>query len=284
MSQLLFQDGQFYRDDKMVVGASSRALRYGDGLFETMKVNRDTIQLGDYHMQRLFDALHLLEFELPSHINPSYFLDRILQLVHRNGHGKLARIRLMVFRGNGGLYDPENHYPHHIIQSWSLPEANHHWNENGLVVGIHDKARKSMDILANSKTNNYLPYIMGALEAKNQKWNDALILNNAGRISDSTIANIFLVSGNKITTPALEEGCVAGIMRRYLLEKLKANNRDVQEIAIQPADLENADEVFLTNSTYGIRWVKSIGNKNYTANLSLELYHLFIKPLFGITE
>lgn len=281
MSHLLFHDGQFYRDDKVLVGANSRALRYGDGLFETMKVNREKVQLGEWHMERLFQGLRLLHFDLPHYFTPQYLLEKMVQLAHRNGHGRLARVRLMVFRGNGGLYDPENHYPHHVIQTWTLPDANHEWNENGLVVGVHEQARKAIDVLANCKTNNYLTYVLGALEAKKQKWNDALVLNTNGHICDATIANVFLVKGDRLLTPALGEGPVAGVTRRYLIEALASKGIKVEETSVSRELLVEADEVFLTNTSYGMRWVQRIGDKTYTAARSRELYREIIAPLFG---
>ncbi|WP_290791216.1 aminotransferase class IV [Flavihumibacter sp. UBA7668] len=284
MSHVLLEDGQFYRDDKLMIGANNRGLRYGDGIFETMKVNKGQIQLADFHMQRLFSALSLLQFDCPSYFTPEYLKDRILQLVHRNGHSDLARVRLMIHRGNGGLYDAISHFPHHIIQSWSLPAANHSWNENGLVLGFHRIAQKPMDLLANAKTNNYLPYVMGALNAKKEKWNDAIIFNAAGRIADCTIANLFTVKDGIIRTPAATEGPVLGVMRRFLMGFCRENGLDMQESALSESDLLEADELFLTNSSYGIRWVGSLENKNYVNQFSSLLYRDAIRPLFKIAR
>lgn len=281
MSALLFHDGQFLRNDKLLAGAGSRGLRYGDGVFETMKVNRAAIQLGGQHMKRLFSALELLEFVCPAFFTPDYLLEKITQLAARNSHEKLGRVRLMVYRGDGGLYDPTNHYPHHIIQTWELPEANHAWNENGLVVGIHRKAQKAADALANCKTNNYLPYVMGALEAKRERWNDAFVLNTNGRIADATIANLFLVKDGSLFTPALSEGPVAGVMRQYLLDKLGAVGYSLFEMAITEQMLAEADEVFLTNSSYGIRWVGEIGPVKYSSRHTMDIYRQVIEPLFS---
>jgi branched-chain amino acid aminotransferase len=281
MSVELFYDGHFLRDDKMLVGAGSRGLRYGDGVFETMKVNRDNIQLGTQHMQRLFSALQLLEFDCPGYFTPDYLLGKINQLATRNGHAKLARIRLMVYRGNGGLFDPENHFPHHIIQSWSLPESHHSWNENGLVLGIHRKARKAIDALANFKTNNFLPYVMGALEAKREKWNDALMLNTSNRICEATIANIFIIKDGTLVTPALQEGPVAGVMRQYLISTCSSLGYTIRESEITAHMLSEADEVFLTNSAYGIRWVGEIASRRYSSQLTRAIYHQCIEPLFS---
>jgi len=280
MSALMFHDGQFLRDDKLLVGAGNRGLRYGDGVFETMKVNRATIQLGGQHMKRLFSALELLEFERPAFFTPDYLLEKVKQLAARNSHEKLGRVRLMIYRGDGGLYDPANHYPHHIIQTWALPEANHAWNENGLVVGIHRKAKKAVDVLANCKTNNYLPYVMGALEAKRERWNDALLLNSNGRIADATIANLFLVKDGSLFTPALSEGPVAGVMRQYLLEQLGVSGYPLIEMAITEEMLAAADEVFLTNSSYGIRWIGEIGSVKYGSRQTRDIYRQVIEPLF----
>lgn len=283
MSVELFYDGHFLRDDKLLLGAGNRGLRYGDGVFETMKVNQDNIQLGGEHMHRLFSALQLLEFDCPGYFTPAYLLGKISQLATRNGHAKLARIRLMVFRGNGGLFDPENHYPHHIIQSWPLPPSHHAWNENGLVLGIHRKAKKGIDALANCKTNNYLPYVMGALEAKREKWNDALMLNTSGRICEATIANIFLVKDGALVTPALTEGPVAGVIRQYLISKCTSMGYALRETEITENMLAEADEVFLTNSAYGIRWVGEIASRKYSNQLTRAIYHQCVDPLFSIS-
>ncbi|MCF1713940.1 aminotransferase class IV [Flavihumibacter sp. RY-1] len=280
MSQVLFEDGQFYRDDKLLIGANSRAIRYGDGLFETMKVNKGSIQLADWHFERLFSGLALLQFECPSYFTPAYLKDKILQLAHRNGHSNLARIRLMIFRGNGGLYDTVSHFPHHVIQCWSLPPANHQWNENGLVLGIHRTAHKTMDLLANTKSNNYLPYVLGALEVKKEKWNDAVVLNAVGRVADCTIANLFLVKEGVLYTPAASEGPVLGIMRRYMLDYCRKAGLPFKETTINEEDLQQADEIFLTNTSYGIRWVGSLGDRKYANSFSARLYKEAIQPLF----
>ena len=283
MSHVLFEDGQFHRDDKLVAGANNRGLRYGDGLFETMKVNQGEIQLFNWHMERLFSGLELLQFDCPAYFNTSYLKDKILQLTQRNGHTGLARIRLMVFRSNGGLYDSVSHYPHHVIQSWPLPAANHEFNENGLVLGFHRIGSKAMDKLSNAKTNNYLPYVLGALDAKKHKWNDAIVLNAAGRVADCTIANIFIVKDGKLFTPAAEEGPVLGVMRRHIISWCKSAGIPVIETCLTEADLLVADELFLTNSSYGIRWVGSLEETAYKNDFSIRLSREAIQPLFAIT-
>jgi branched-chain amino acid aminotransferase len=278
MSDFLLHNGIFHKNSAPLVAADNRGLRYGDGLFETLKCINGKIQLADWHFERLFHGLQLLEFELPAYFNQENIAGQVVALCKKNQHST-ARVRINVFRGNGGLYDAENHFPDCIIQSWHLPGAGFQLNENGLVAGIYPDARKTMDKFSNLKSNNYLPYTMAALHAKKQKWNDAFLLNAADRICDATIANIFIIKNEIIYTCPLQEGCVAGIIRRFLLEYLPAHGLSFQEKRITVDDLLAADEVFLTNSIKGIRWVSHCGGAFYSNHLTKIIFGKLLKKL-----
>lgn len=265
-------NGKMYKESLTVLSANSRGLRYGDGLFETMKSVNGQLQFIDEHFARLWHGLQVLQFILPKHFTPDKLQDEILALIYKNGHQKIARIRLTVFRGDGGLYDPENHTPNYIIQTWSLPAETGTWNSNGLVIGLYTDAKKSADILSNLKHNNFLPYAMAAIHAKKQKWNDAVLLNTQACICDTTIANIFLIKDERVYTPALEEGCIAGVMRKNIINQLSKINLKPIECKITVDDLLNADEVFLTNSVYNLRWVQCIGDKVFSNKQTQKIY------------
>jgi branched-chain amino acid aminotransferase len=138
----------------------------------------------------------------------------------------------------------------------------------GLDIGIFPQGRKAMDDYANLKSNNYLIYLMGAAWAKEGGLNECVILNAAGRVADASISNIFCVAGGKIHTPPLSEGGVAGVLRRFLLERLEGWGWPVAETPLEPGDLEDAKEVFLTNAIRGIRWVKRFGERRYDHDVS----------------
>ncbi len=265
-------NGKIYARDTAVIGADNRGLRYGDGLFETMKVKDGKLIFADEHLARLWKGMQVLQFDIPKHFSPDILEEQIISLVKKNGHDKTARVRLTVYRGDGGLYDAVNHFPNYIIQTWKLPEDNGEWNSNGLVLGIYEDVKKSCDILSNLKHNNYLPYVMAALHAKKEKWNDAIVLNTNERICDTTIANIFFVKDGIVSTPALPEGCVAGVLRNYLIQQLRKEDWQIEEKEITLAELENAAEVFLTNSIYNIRWVQRIGNNEYGNAVTQKIY------------
>lgn len=276
MGYFIFNN-KFYREGEPVAGPGNRGLRYGDGVFETIKLVDGNLQLADGHFARLWKGMQVLGFDIPKLVSPEKFTEAILALAKKNGHEKKARIRLQVFRGDGGLYDTVNNPFNFVIESWALPAGNDTLNSNGLELGIYSGAKKSCDTIANVKHCNFLPYVLAALYAKKEKWNDALLLNQHERICDSTIANLFIIKNNEVLTPALNEGCVAGVVRDHTIDILKANGWRIKETMITVDDLLHADEVFLTNSMYGIKWVKRIGNAVYK-NDAVQKIYLLVSP------
>ena len=269
-------NGKLLAAETAVIGADNRGLRYGDGLFETIKYKNNELIFIDEHLSRLWKGMQVLKFELPKLFIPDNLQQQILQLIKKNKQSS-AGIRLSILRGNGGLYDAVNHNPIYIIQSWPIGDANAGLNENGLQLCIYPDAKKMTDNFCNLKHNNYLAYFMGALFAKQQQCNDAVILNNHDRICDSTIANIFMIKNGSIFTPPLTEGCVAGIMRKFIIQQLGEHGYAVTETPLTKEDLLNADEVFLSNSIYNIRWVAAIENKTYTNITTRKIFESLLK-------
>ena len=205
---------------------------------------------------------------------------QIIELAKKNYHEKLARVRLTIFRGDGSLYDAENHFPNYLIQTWALDPVYNELNENGLVIGVYKDARKVCDRFSHIKSNNYLSYAMAALWAKKNKLNDALLLNPYGKIADTSVANIFIVKNGAVKTPALTDGCINGVMRKYLLKCLREENVPLDETQISVEDILQASEIFLTNAAYGIRWVRRCGDANYRLQLAAGLYKKFVGVLY----
>ncbi len=279
MSEFFFiYNNKFYPADTPVISSGNRSLRYGDGLFETMKMINGRIINKELHFERMFKGLEVLQFEFPKTFNAVFLEEKINGLIKKNNLPVSARVRLMIFRGSGGIFDPENLHPNYIIESWPLPNEMQ-WNENGLVVDVFPEARKSWDSFSNLKSNNYLPYVMAGLYAKKNKLNDCIVLNSFDRVCDSAIANIFIIKSDKVFTPPLSEGCVAGIMRRWLIEKSGLKKYKIFEKNLTINDLLNADEFFLTNSIYNLRWVKNFKEKNYSNTISKEIYNHILQTI-----
>lgn len=255
----------------------NRSFRYGDGCFETMKVYQGQLLLADLHFERLIASLHLLHFHIPAHFTKDYFTGLIRELCRLNSVSELARVRLTVWRAGTGLYDPVDHTPHFIIQCWELPEHIFELNSAGLVLDVFPDAVKSCDKIANVKSNNCLPYVLAALYAKQHQVNETVLLNQHGRVADTSIANIFIVRNNHVYTPPLTEGGVCGVMRKYLLQKEFPFRISEQPLTVK--DLQTADEIFLTNAIFGVRWVGRFRNSSYGNATSAILHEMLFESM-----
>lgn len=269
-------NGTFFDEKSPVLRADNRSFRYGDGLFETMKVMVGAVQLKELHFQRLFSGMEMLQIILPGFVSDEIFTEQITRTLRKNHISGPARVRLTVFRGDGGLYDFKNSSAGYVIQVWPISSSTLGLNEEGLKLGMYEGGRKSADGLANLKTNNYLLYAMGAMHAKKNHFGDSLILNNHNRVCDTTVANVFWVKGGTIFTPPLTEGCVAGVMRSNLLSRLPGLGYTLTEKEADANELFDADEIFLTNAISGLKWVGEFRDKTYTNAVSSKIFHSII--------
>jgi len=242
------------------------AFRYGYGLFETVLVRDGQAQLWPYHLERLEQGMNLLGLRLPAHQQPATLEQELLRAVKKNGQEKLCRVRLQVYGGSGGIFEPRLADAGYLVECYELEEGITRLNNNGLVAGIATGIAKSADVLANLKSSNALVYTMAARQARDRKWNDALVTNTSGHIIESCIANIFWVQGGTLYTPPLTEGCVAGVMRRHIMSR-----HTVTEQPLTTGELMAADEVWLTNAIRGIKWVGRIGDKEFGHSLAEQV-------------
>ncbi len=269
-------NGKLLPADEANLPADSSLLRFGYGLFETMLCKEGTLQLADMHYNRLWQGIQTLEMQVPKHFDAPYLYRQILDTVSRNGLEKLCRVRVQFSGGGGGIFD-FNRTLSFMVECFSLNESILELNENGLICGLAKGLEKSPNALAALKTNNALIYALAAQQAKQAKWNDALILNTHSQIIESCIANIFWIKEEQVFTPPLSSGCIAGVMRQFIINRLNEAGVPVQEKILTVAELQLAHEVFLCNSLRRIKWIKSIedigdyGN-HFIKSLAQKLY------------
>ena len=213
----LFFNGEYVPAQSRIFSAQNRGFRYGDGVFETIKVVNGQMLLFDYHLERLFTSLKLLNLNLPPTFSKPFVLFHITELCKKNEVLALARIRLAVYR-------IENNEAGYVMEAMPLPQDVNTLNEKGWRIDTYPLARKSCDAFAALKTANYLPYVMADLYAAENDLQECLVLNTFNAIADASKANVFLIKGESIYTPALHQGCVNGVMRRFVIEELKKLN------------------------------------------------------------
>ena len=267
-------NGDFLPSSQPVFTAADQGHRYGNGLFETMKWQNGEIRLASLHFQRLRQGMELLQWEQASSLDAEIIKSQINELARLNQCGKLARVRLSVSNGLGGIYHslPAIHY---LVECHPLPTNEEKLNEVGLNIDIFPGARKSCDTFSQLKSANFLPYLMAARYATEKGLDDCLVLNSEGAIADASIANLFLFKGDELLTPPITQGCVAGVMRQHIInETSRSGNFRLNETRLTEVDLLKADEVFLSNALHIIRWVKRLRDISYQDNRTRQLYDL----------
>ncbi len=274
---LIYLNGKYYNENKAAIGINNRSFRYGDGFFETILYKHNTIVNEALHFDRVFRSMLQLCFDYPGYLTPQFLASVIHELVRKNNLQKLARVRLTIFRGNGGLYDADNMHANILVQTWPIDEQRLKLNVNGLVLGIANIGFKAADALANIKSNNYLLYAMAAHEAKQRHWNDAIVLNHFGRVADSTIANVWIIKQDVIFTALLSEGPVAGVVRQHLINSSHHLPSAIVEDNLTVERLLDADGIFVTNAIIGLKWVKELQGKTFELHPFVPAVHQFLQ-------
>lgn len=264
-------NGSFFSSNEPLFNSQNRSFRYGDGLFETIKVHKGKVLLEQFHYDRLLLGLKMLKIK--SAVNVDDLSSLILELCEKNNCSNLARVRVAFYRN----HQSEAEY---VIEAFALPNEINNWNEKGLKIDLYPYARKYADAFSNLKTANFLPYVLADLFAKERNLDDAIVLNAFNNIADSSKANIFLIKRKEIFTPALHQGCVSGVMRRFFFDELKLHGYRIQQQEVTEQQLLQADEVFFTNSIYDMRWVEQFRDKNYTCEQSFMIYQKIVSPLY----
>jgi branched-subunit amino acid aminotransferase/4-amino-4-deoxychorismate lyase len=266
--QYILHNDQFFLSTDAVLTAQNRGFKYGDGLFESMRMCGGKLQFAEKHADRLAAGMKALKMEGAGLMDEYFLRQKASELVKRNKLKEGVRLRLSVYRADGGLYTPENNKYGYLLEATAMSSENYELNKKGLIVDVFDDLTKSADKLSNFKTSNALLYVMAGLYKKQNSLDDAFILNNNGFLCESISSNVFIIYNKQIYTPALTEGCVAGVMRSAVLELAKNNDVPLIEAQINPEVLKEAEEVFITNATTGIQWVMGYGRKRYFNEVS----------------
>ncbi len=264
-------NGNIVDSSQPVFTAANRAFRYGDAVFETIRLMQGEILFFEKHLSRLSMSMKLLGMnphdDLTFH-NLYLSIRHLDQVNNLKGNG---RIRLEVFRNDGGLYTPYSNDVSYVMETTPIVSKSYKLNENGLKIELYTDIKKPVSGLSNLKSSNALYYVMAGLYKNLLKTGDCLVLNTDNRIAEAISSNIFLVSKEVISTPSLSEACVAGVMRETVIEHLKKQGISVHEKGIAIEDLLAADEVFLTDVINGIRWVGAFRNKRFFNNFSRNI-------------
>lgn len=263
MSQYILFNDEFFTADQAIIKASNRGFKFGDGLFESMRMCNGKLQFAEQHADRLRAGMKALKMEGFALLDEYFLRQKTVELLKKNKFNGNVRFRLAIYRDGEGLYTPQSNKVGYLLEAVPLEQTQYELNQKGLIIDVYDEITKPINKLANYKTNNALVYVMAGLHQKQHRLDEAIILNQYGFLCETTSSNVFVVYQKQIYTPALSEGCVAGVMRSVVLQLAKTHNFPLVEAQISPDILNEAEEVFVTNATSGIRWVMGYNKKRY---------------------
>ncbi len=238
---MVYLNGIFIAEDKAKISVFEPGFLSGLGLFETMRVYNNKIVYLKQHLERLRRSCQLINIDF-------LYLDTQLEeiikrLVEANGI-KDAYVRLTVWEGGdeSGILVLTRKYKPPILKEYY----------QGFAACVSPFRQTENSFLAQLKTTNRLFYELGWRAAKDKGFNEAIILNSRGYLTEGTRGNIFFVKDKEIFTPALACGCLDGITRRVILDLAKDYNLKVYDGNFTLRDLYEADEAFFTNSLMGV--------------------------------
>jgi branched-chain amino acid aminotransferase len=270
MDQMLL-NGQPVNEDNSSQLFNNRGFYYGDGFFESMRVEHGKILRGDMHFQRMQKALLLLEMQSDIFSSVQEIESLIASLSAANKSGDYLRARITFFRQGPGNYTPDKNSTGYLINIQTL-SGPMEFPEKGLRAGIYTRQAKAKGPFSNIKSISSQLYVMAGIHAKHEGLEECLLVNTSGHFIESLSCNFFIWMNNTLLTAPLSEGCVDGVYRRYLLDIADKNGIPFREQMITETEIALADEIILSNAVRGIQWIATLGEKNYDCQMARQLF------------
>lgn len=250
----------------------NRAFLYGDSIFETLRVLDGKILFLEDHYFRLMASMRIVRMEIPMNFTMEYMEEQVMLLVDSLAAAPAHRARISVFRKSGGFYLPTNNDVEFIITASPLSEPLYSIAEGNYEVDLFKDFYVTKQLLSTLKSTNKMVQITGSIFAHENGLENCLLINDDKNVIEALQGNLFMLTGNKLVTPPIADGCLNGIMRKQVLELAKKiEGLDVVESSISPFDLQKADELFITNVIKGIQPITKYRKKEFVTVMAQDL-------------
>ncbi|PZR19083.1 MAG: aminotransferase class IV [Flavobacterium psychrophilum] len=250
----------------------NRAFLYGDSIFETLRVLDGKVLFLEDHYFRLMASLRIVRMEIPMDFTMEYMEEQVQLLVNSLPAAPAYRVRMSVFRKPGGFYLPTNREVEFIVTASALTEPLYSINEGNYEVDLFKDFYVTKQLLSTLKSTNKMVQITGSIYAHENGFQNCLLVNDEKNVVEALQGNLFMLTGNKLVTPPVADGCLNGVMRKQILELAKKiEGLEVTEASISPFDLQKADELFITNVIQGIQPITKYRKKEFVNTTASEL-------------
>ena len=265
---MLNYNGNLVAFDDVKITPNNRAFKYGDSVFETIKVVHGKLVFWEEHYFRLMASMRMLRMKIPMNFTLEFLEEQILKTVSVNENNKNTRARLSVTRKDGGFYTPNTNEIDFLIESQEIEYS----TKASYKVDLFKDFYVYSGYLSTVKTNNKLIHTLASIYAKENELDNCILLNERKGVVEVTNASLFLIKGTLIKTPPLTEGCLKGIAREKVISVItSSNNYTLEEAIISPFEIQKADEVFITNSIIGIQPITNYRKKEFSTDISKKL-------------
>jgi branched-chain amino acid aminotransferase len=250
----------------------NRAFLYGDGVFETVKIVNSKILFLEDHYFRLMASMRIVRMEIPMNFTMEYIEEQILSLAGTNDLSSSSRARITVFRDDGGYYLPKVNTVSFLIHTIGIEEVLYSFNQEKYEVDLFKDFYVTRQLLSSIKSTNKMLNITASIFASENGYDNCLLLNDNKNVVEAIQGNLFMLTGKKLITPPVSEGCLNGVMRKQILELAKKMvDLEVIEEVISPFDLQKADELFVTNVIKGIQPITKYRKKEFDVVIAKAL-------------
>ena len=251
---------------------NNRGFLFGDAIFETIKVNGTKILFLEEHYLRLMASMRICRMEIPMNFTMEFMEEEILKLIQLQSNTISNRIRFSVFRNAEGFYHPTSNNVQFIITCSELTSDTYVISSTTYEVELFKDFYVSKHLLATLKTNNKMINVVASIFAKENNFQNCLLINEDKNVVEATNGTIFMKMGNQIITPPISDGCLNGIMRKQVIAIVaKMEGIEMIEKSISPFDLQKADELFISNVITGIQPITKYRKKEFTSEVAKEI-------------
>lgn len=262
----IWNDGEFVSWDDATVHFLSHALQYGTGVFEGIRAYNTpegpaVFRLHE-HMVRLEASARA--YGIPMKWTAKQLDEACLELLRVTGL-ESAYIRPQVFYGLGAIgLDPTTNHVHSMMAAFSFGKyLGEEGIANGITAMVSSWRRIShQSLIPTAKgSGGYLNSILAKQESMSAGYDDAIMLNEHGAVSEGSGMNLFIVSSGVVRTPPVSAGILEGITRNSIIDLLRSEGVDVIETDLARGSLYSADEVFLTGTAAEVTPIRSIDGR-----------------------
>ena len=258
----VFLNDRFVRKEEAVVSVFDHGFLYGDGVYETLRSYGSRIFMRDQHLARLRRSAEAIGLHIP--IPESQWPELLHEAMHRNGIGNAradAYLRITVSRGAGEIGLDPSLCPRAtvVIMAKTLHPSPPILSHDGVSLTVAKTRRNLPEALSPQiKSTNFLNNILAKRESIAAGTFDSLFLNWKDELTECTVSNLFFISGKTLHTPALDCGILDGITRTIVMALAQEEGVPVREGHYHLADLQRAEECFLTNTSMEIMPVNRV--------------------------